>query len=62
MGIITSAAQLAELCARLNTRGCREKALAAALERKADELAAALDGGAAPTLDLTATPRFVLPD
>lgn len=57
VGLITSSAQLAELRARLNPRGCREKALAAALERRADELAAALDGGATPALDLDAVPR-----
>jgi hypothetical protein len=61
VGIITSVAQLDELRARLNTRGCREKALAAALERRADELAAALDGGeggeGAPALDLASLPR-----
>ena len=58
VGIITSVTQLEELWARLNTRGCREKALAAALERRADELAAALDGGeGAPALDLASLPR-----
>lgn len=58
VGIITSVAQLDDLRARLNTRGCREKALAATLERRADELAAALDGGdGAPAMDLASLPR-----
>ena len=61
MGIVTSAAQLDDLRARLNTRGCREKALAAALERRAEELAAALDGGdGAPAMDLASLPRWDL--
>ena len=57
VGLITSGAQLAELRGRLNTRGCREKGLAAALDQRSAELAAALDGGQRPLLDLAAIPR-----